>query len=370
MNTNVRIKNVLNKYIQGIIQIYKIEPIPPKYASHAKIVKLVKAVGGLSGLVYTFSLIFPENGLKRGELELVLKIYRKNERAVCQRESEILNFLYSKGFSVPRLYISEINDDILEGPFIIMERARGKPMGKCLKEVTDNVKLTIIKRFAETLAFLHSLRWDDLAFLRRPSDEYDYAKYQAILAKNMQNNFKIKGDFDWIIEWIDSNALLHRCHQYSILHGDMHLDNFLVTENGEIVVLDWEYPEIGDPLRDVALAYVNLIFTFGFRELDRGRELGEFFVRQYVKRLKQKIDPLALRFYIVASALIEAICYKFNCKQAFNPFSIMPKLGVKFFIGTPFLSWYFWWRYKILERLIKEEIKCYTLRRSFVYEEN
>lgn len=368
MKFDFRIKDMLNNYIRNIIKNGKIETIPPKYANQAKIAKLVKVGDGLSGTVYAFSLTYPKNGLKK-ELGLVLKIYKKNGRIVCRRESEILKFLYSKGFLVPRLYISEINENILGGCFVIMERVKGKPMGKILKQTNDDIKLSVIKRFAKTLAFLHSLTWKDLTFLKQPSSEYDYANYQAIMAKNIQNNLKIKRDFNWIVKWIETNASLHSCHRYSILHGDMHLDNFLVTASGEIVMLDWEYPEIGDPLKDIALAYTNLIFAFGFRELDKGKRIGEFFIREYAKRVNQELDLLTLRFYIVVSALIEAAFYRFNCKLALNPFSILQKLGVKFFIVAPFLSWYFWWRSKILERLIKEEIKRYNLCRRLVHGE-
>lgn len=356
--------------MQDLIRAGNIKSIPSKYMRRVKIVKMVKAGKGLSSLTYILSLICRGNGSRRIGLDLVLKVYNKNGKSICRRESKVLDALYSKGFPVPRLFISEVNNAIFGRPFVIMERINGEPMGEYLKQVGNDERLNIIKRFAETLAFLHSLTWDDLIFLKHSINKFNYADYQAIFVKKALENLKIKSNFEWIIRWIESNAAMQHCQHYSILHGDMHLDNFLVTSDGKIVVLDWEYPEIGDPLKDIALAYVNLIFAFGFRKLNQGRDLGEFFLRQYAKRLNQKMDLLKLRFYIVVSALVEAIFYRFNCRQAFNPFLVIRKLGLKFLIGAPLLSWYFWWRSKILERLIKEEIKCYTLHRRFVNEKN
>jgi len=347
MMEKIEIKDLLKKYVKSIVKRGKIGSIPLRSE-------------GLSSTVYTFSLIYPKNNFKREKLEFILKMYNKGGRAVCYKESEILSFLHSKGFPVPRLYIKEISDKILGKPFIIIEKVNGEPMGKYLKRVNDdNLKRKVIKCFAETLAFLHSLAWDDLSFSKHPPDKYSYAKYQILLVQNLQSNLRIKGDFSWIITWMKSNAPLHPCQRYSILHGDMHLDNFLISTDGRIVMLDWEYPEIGDPLRDVALAYINLIFAFGFRKLSKGKELGEFFVHQYVKRLNRKLDSQALRFYIVASALVEVIFYRFNCKQAHNPYLAVKRFGIRYLPAFPFLCWYFWWRARVLEQLIIEEIKAY-----------
>jgi aminoglycoside phosphotransferase (APT) family kinase protein len=349
----------LNDYIRNIIKSGKIDFISSKYSNNIKIVNLSKNEG-LRGVIYAFSLIYPKKD-KSAKLELILKIYQNNEMAVCQNESAILRLLRSKGIPVPLLYVSEINNSILKKPSILMEKVRGEPLGKYLKRVPDKDKFVIIKRFAETLALLHSLDLDNVTFIRHPSNKHEYAQYQALLARSLIKNLKVAGDFDWIINWIESNASLHGCDRYSILHGDMHLDNFLLTPDGKIVLLDWEYPEIGDPLRDVALAYINLIFAVGFRKLHKGIKIGEFFICQYVKKLNQKIDLSTLRFYIVASALIEAICYRFNCKRVLGSLPFIRRSGLRFYIGAPLLFWYFWWRYKILERLIKEEAKYHDL---------
>jgi len=359
----------LENYIRNILR--RNEEIKLPRDTSYKIAKLSKIGGGLSSVIYTFTLIYYKNSELK-EIEFVLKVYRGNEKVKCMRESEILRALKSKNFPVPRVYAVETSNKFLGRPFILMEKVKGKPMGKYLRQLPHEKRFSIIKRFAEMLVFLHSLKWRDLelSHLRKPIDEYDYAKFQAASVRTLQKNLNVKLASDQIVDWIQHNASAHPCYQYSIIHGDMHLDNFLITKDEKIVSIDWEYPEIGDPLKDVALAYQNLLFAFGTRRQTEGKDIAEFFIREYAKNSKRKIDISKFRFYMISSASVEAICYRFNCKQALNPLFVSQNLGIKYLLAFPLLSWHFWWRSKILERLIMEELKRYNLSiGGFIHEE-
>ena len=352
----------LNNYIQNVIRNRKIELIP-KGAKQVRITKLTKLSGGISdSKIYTFSLVYYENH-KLKELELVLKLYPPNERDKCYNENEVLRTLRAKNFPVPHVYICEINEEHLGMPFIIMEKIDGTSMGKYLRKASYKEKLEIIKHFAKTLAFQHSLKLEnfELENLKRPVNEYEYANRQASSARAIQKNLNIKINFDNIISWIESHASIYPCSQHSIIHNDIRLDNFLITKEKRIVSIDWESPEIGDPLKDVALAYHNLIFLFGFRKLNEGAKLAKFFIYEYARNSKEEVDYHKLRFYVVASALIEIFCYRFNCKQTLNPLTFVRKFGLTYLPALPYLSWYFWWRAKNLERLINTEINYPTL---------
>jgi aminoglycoside phosphotransferase len=314
--------------------------------------------GGISSTIYAFSLIFSESNEYK-KLDFILKAYDKCEKVKCHNEGMILKALYHKNFPVPYVYKVETSDKFLGVPFILMEKVNGIPLGKYLKKIPPNRRFAIIKRFAETLSSLHSLNWDDLKFLRQPVDAYDYARRQGAAARQLQKNLNVASNFETILNWIEENAHKHPCYHYSLLHGDMHLDNFLVTENGKIVVVDWEIPEIGDPLKDIALAYHNLIFAFGLQRQKEGIDIAKFFIHE-IKNLNKKIDDSTLCFYAISSALIEMIFYKFRWKQFLNPLATMQKVGTKYFLTFPFLCWYVWWRSKLLERFVLNEIKSYS----------
>ena len=351
----------LSKYLFKTIKAGRLEFIS-REVTKICVNKLSKLGGGISNDNYTFSLIYL-NGGKMQELELVLKIYRRNAYVKCRNEGHILKALESKNFPVPHVYVQEMNEKFLGAPFIIMEKVKGKPMGDYLKKLRKKERLDIIRRFAETLSFLHELKWEDfgLNFLKSPLDEYDYARQQIDLAKRLKDEWNIKRTFDGVIDWLETKTSLHPCFQYSLLHGDMHLDNFLVTNEGKLVTLDWEYPEIGDPLKDVALAYHNLSLMLDGRNGNEGEKIGEYFIQQYIKSSCRKMDYSNLRFYILSTALIEAICYRFNSAQAFNPLFVNRILGIKYTLAFPLVWWYFRSKSRILERLLVDEVnsvKC------------
>lgn len=345
----------LHNYIYNLIKNDRINGSSKEIGS-MKITTPVRISGGISSAVYAFSLIFSGNNFKK--LDFVLKVYDRDQSFKCHKEGMILKALYHINFPVPRIYAIETSNDFLDVPFILLERVNGIPLGKYLRRFPIKDTLDVIKRFAETLAFLHSIKWEDLQlnFLKQPANEYDYASHQAFTAKILQKNLKVSLNLNSIIEWIEINAKNYPCNQYSIVHGDMHLDNFLVTKD-RIVVIDWENPEIGDPMKNVALAYNNLVFAFGAQKYDKGKTLADIFVNEYAKKVKGSFEYSTFRFYIISSALIEAICYKFDCKHFLNPLVSFQKLGIKHFFAFPFVAWYFWWRSKVLENMIWKEIR-------------
>jgi aminoglycoside phosphotransferase (APT) family kinase protein len=321
-----------------------------------KIDKLSKIGGGISNDIYGFRLAYPEgNGMK--EVELVLKVYIRNAFEKCRNEGSILKSLESKNFPVPYVYAQEMNE-FLGAPFIIMERVNGKPMSDYLKKMHKEERFAFIERFVEILTFLHGLRWEELGldFLDPPKDEFGFAKKQANLLRNLQKIWGIEENFDWIIEWVEANALLHPCHHYSLIHGDMNLGNFLVNSEGKFFIIDWEHPSIGDALRDVSLAYHNIRLIFGTRNIEEGNEMGTYFIQKYIERSNRTFDSSTLRFYLLSTALQEALSYRFNSSRVLNPFFVKRLLGMKYVPAFPFVWQHFRSRYKYLERFLTEEL--------------
>lgn len=309
----------------------------------------------MSNDIYTFSLSYLE-ACRIQRLELVLKAYRKDAQEKCLREGQILRALEHKKFPAPHLYKQEMNKELFGAPFIIMEKVKGMSLEDYLKKHKKE-KPDVIKRFAEYLAFLHNLRWEDsgLNFLRHPADEYDFARKQIVMLRNLKATGNTSRSFEWVTDWLESNVSLCPCYRYSLLYGDMHLANFYVSWREKLVALDWEYPEVGDALRDVALAYHNIVIS-GLRTTNRGKKMGEYFIQQYIKSSNRKIDYDALHFYIVLAALLEALFYRFDSSQALNPFFVKQILGSKYVPAFPLVWWYFRSKFKRLERFLEEEL--------------
>jgi len=198
--------------------------------------------------------------------------------------------------------------------------------GKSINRYIENLKgkseerkkkiQTVVKLFAETLAELHKLRWENLNLSKfnPPRDEYEYAEKQSIILRFLidyfQRNFhvKVNEDFTTPINWLQSNARLNPCERYSIIHGDYSLDNVIIADDEKVVVIDWESAEIGDPLADVGYAYHFVRLMLGPRKVNsEGVDLAEHFISYYEGAFGRSIDKSRLEFYKVSAALKLAV---------------------------------------------------------------
>jgi len=337
----------------------------PRGATNIRVYKLSR-LGHSINDVRALSVAYRYEG-KNLTLKLVLKVYRgKPSKKRCQERYRILRALENANFPVPHAYILETDEKFLGAPFIIMEKVEGKNLCEYVKHLSKEETLDIIKRFAETLAHLHDLKWEEMGldFLTPPKDEYDYAKKQVREIKTLwkkwwREYFSLK-DINWAINSLEINARKCPCDRYSILHVDMNYQNFLVTKERGIVVLDWEWPEIGDPLKDVGYAYHNIRQMFGVKNIDKkGAKIGVYFLRQYIKSSRRKIDRFSLRFYIFSAGLRKTLYLRYFTGRITHPFEITRIFGAKYLPLLPFVWWHFRSRYKHLEHFLRREAMDY-----------
>ncbi len=321
----------------------------PRGASDITVVRINRLSGGISNDNYSFKLTFVEGNSQR-MLMLILKVYRRNPIVKCKGEGQILNILYSKGFKTPKCYVQELDSTFLGAPFIIMSKIDGIPFGRYLKSLDLNEQFEAIQKFAEALFRLHNLSLTDseLSNFEYPSDENAYTYHHLALIKNLMSKWQIT-NFESLLNLLEEEVLLHPCKPYSILHGDMHLDNFLITTNGDIFFIDWEYPEVGDPLKDVGLVYHNLLM-FNTLKIKTGERLADYFINAYCSH--SKVNYSTLRFYLLSTAILESLSYQLNASKSLNPFYVKQVIGLKFLPAFP-LVWLLF-RYKALveERFI------------------
>ncbi len=318
-------------------------------AMNVKVSNLLK-IGGSVNSVYSFCIIYKYNN-KEVKLNLILKLFDKSDfhMKVCQREYKIIVELKRANFSVPTAYLIQTNENPLGGPFIVMEKIEGMKMEDHLKGLDKKEFHNSIKCFAETLVLLHELKlekiWSD--FLSIPTDEYDYARKSALVKEEL--DFANKWDYDWVTTWLKVNAEKCPCSNYSLLHVDMNLKNFIINNQGKIFFSDWEWGEVGDALRDVSCAYHEIRHLFGDKA-------ALFFLKNYKKSSKRKIEPYNLRFYLVSSGLKLALYFRFLSTKTLSRKYLIQLFGKKAFFLSPVIRWHFSRRRKYLENYIRKKI--------------
>jgi SAM-dependent methyltransferase len=347
LKTNSR--KIRNKLLQVVLEK---TALIPKQTTQFKISNLSR-IGSSVNSVYTFSIQYTyQNDVV---LQLVLKLFEPNEaqRDLCRKGYQVLKFLKVSGFFVPEVYAMELDDTCLGGPFMILEKVQGESMRDYVIRHKENEVHEILSRFAESCVELSRINVYKIGenVLDIPEDEYSYARSSAALVDNL--NRGSDWNYEWVVDWLKINAEKCPCTQYSLLHIDMNLKNFIVTEEKEIVFLDWEWVDVGDPLRDVTCAYHELEHVIG-------REHAIFFLNQYVSKSKIDIDSLRLRFYLVISAMTLVLYFRFlGTRSTDSRKSILKIFGAKSFLVLPIIQGHFLRRSKRLETYVRGEVLNY-----------
>jgi aminoglycoside phosphotransferase (APT) family kinase protein len=198
------------------------------------------------------------------------------------REYSMLAALRSTNVPHPRVVALCEDHDVLGCTFYLMARVDGVspfPLPADLDNARSRTELTF--SVVDALAALHQVDWRraGLEGIGHPDHfhERQVGRWSGQLAS--YNGREMPG-FDKVALWINDHVPSH--FEASIMHGDYHMFNILISPNppGRVVaILDWETATIGDPLLDLA-GLVEIwcsLFTEGWpsrqQMIDRYREV-------------------------------------------------------------------------------------------------
>ena len=349
----------LEAYLRVVLNNKQSQLIPAD-TNKIKISNIIKMGGGFVNQVHSFLLKYTERGEEK-QLPLIIKTYRDNvdpvrqaharyihnqDLRMCVREWQALRSLERVGFAVPKAYLNELDSRILGYPFLIM--AKTVSIKKNSSDYLD--------RYAASLADLHNIAIGKLELenLKPPKDDHAFARRWPIHFKHVLNietkhSAQHKRDFDFTIRWLESNVSNNFCPKYSLIHGDSHPGNALLTKDSKITLIDWDSVDIGDPAFDVANAYHTIKFFNNPKDPDSAEQIAERFISEYLKKFKGDIRS-RLKFYQVVTMLGYSIAYssglsspmmayKYHQRKVLNsvPFLKMPFILLVF----PFLRWSF-----------------------------
>jgi aminoglycoside phosphotransferase (APT) family kinase protein len=307
----------------------------PKGAITARITELTtldtRKIGNAS---YSFLLSYESQKFIEKK-NLVLKIYRdtldpvlhqqryeKSQR--CLTEFQVLDALKSVDFPVPQSLLCETNSNVLGYPFMIMQR-----------EDTSTQTTFDIDFFARNLAELHGLdiKKFELPALRVPANSHGFARDCIIYLKKYlmlypTHDKDLRKDFDFAINWLDSNFSKHSCFKYCLLHGDYRAKfNTILTKEGKMLVIDWEDALIGDPIYDVSIAFVRA-------QVDFGKEIANQFVGKYMEHNSENMTE-KIQFYKLIAYLRLAVTHSAVISAPLRAYKIR---GGKALLLFPFLD--------------------------------
>jgi aminoglycoside phosphotransferase (APT) family kinase protein len=239
----------LNNIVKGLAEYYN--RCYPDRVNQA-ISEVEDITSGWEADLYTFVVEYEERGRTLRE-ERVARVYQGNvatQKAI--EEFKVISGLARAGFPVPKVFHLETDTTVLGGPFIIMERVRGRSLSEAYRASDEEEARSLMAEFTRIWVDLHNLDGASLFPEDFPrGDTHDYLDEVFSRARNMVDERGI-GWLQPVIDWLEERRSGVTPERLSMLHQDYHTENVMVREDGSLVVLDWTAAMAGDYRADLA----------------------------------------------------------------------------------------------------------------------
>ncbi|MHA1946237.1 MAG: phosphotransferase family protein [Candidatus Hodarchaeales archaeon] len=191
------------------------------------------------------------------EFNLILRLYREiTDRA--EREFNTINSLHNAGLSVPKAYLWRKKSKIVSRSYLIMEKIPGVILSDyLLQNASEEEYMEYFRSFIQEMVNIHSTDWKNMfpkvKLQDLDEDPYFYTDNVIRFPKEMINKFSVV-ELMPIIKWLEDNK--EKSEQLSLLHGDFHFNNVILTPEKKLVVIDWADIRLGDFRHDLAFSIV------------------------------------------------------------------------------------------------------------------
>jgi aminoglycoside phosphotransferase (APT) family kinase protein len=231
--------------------------IDPQYT----LVRAWRLTGGVSALVMVLDIAAGDQSRK-----LLLRQHGAADLAlnpqVASDEFRLLQHLHAAGMPVPAPVVVDQSGEVISSPYLVLEYVEGATVF-----APENLP-DFIRRCAATLADIHR------AAVVIPSFLPDRAALWADDLSHRPDSLDDSLDEGRIRDALEGVWPLPQINASVLLHGDFWPGNLLWRDGQLVGVIDWENAAGGDPLSDVAISRLEMLWAFG-------REVMQDFTREY-----------------------------------------------------------------------------------------
>ena len=239
-----------------------------------------REVSGLANLGYRLD-VKVGSDVKR----FAVKVYcGRRARVKAEKELKLYRLMPQYGLKAPTVVLVDLEGELVGRPLLAWEWIRGVPADRVLERRSSMIAAARV--LGAALAKLHSI----------PLGELDPGlfKYGESFWREEASTIRMLAR----LAGVPIAPLVRRveeleCEQYALIHGDYSPGNVLMSGEGPYII-DLEDARVGDPLYDVAYAYV-------FMSAGGRWELAKAFALEYFRISGISVGCLASR--LVAAAL-------------------------------------------------------------------
>lgn len=260
------------------------EQLIQKIAPHSKLLQTWPLKGGISAEMTAFELEGPDGQTKSLILRRPGEAALKQNPHAAEDEFKLLQITRSLGLATPRPYYFDLSCRIFSRPCLVIEYVEGRPEFAS-PDLTD-----FTLQLAAHLAQIHRVDGStpDLSFLPRhvPGFAEQFGSHPSNVDPSLDEG-RIRETLAVVWPLPQRNASV-------LLHGDFWPGNILWRDNQLAAVIDWEDARLGDPLADLAISRLDLLWILG-------REAMDSFTHHYQSLID--IDYTNLPYWDLAAAL-------------------------------------------------------------------
>ena len=251
-----------------------------KFFPQGRLLRAWPLEGGISAEMTVLEIADPDGKTSRWIVRRP-KGLRRNSRSI-EDEFRLLEIMHALGLASPAPVALDRSGEIFAVPYLLVAYVEGRPDFAPAHPVDFAVQM------ADELARIHAVdgRRPDLSFLPGLDEG------RAIQPRLAQVNAAM--DEGRIRDTLEAAWPFPRHNPPALLHGDYWPGNILWQSGRLAAVIDWEDAVLGDPLADLAISRLDLLWIYGQAAM-------EAFTRHYLARTG--IDTRSLPYWDLYAAL-------------------------------------------------------------------
>ena len=262
----------------------KLEQVVQKIDPRNRLLRSWPLKGGISAQMTALEIEDPSGHTCRMILRQPGQAALRQNQQAAEIEFQLLQTTRSLGLATPTAYELDLSGQIFSTPYLVIEYVEGQP------EFTPAHPADFIHQMAEQLARIHGIdrAQVDFSFLPRPAQGFagNYGERPARVDRSL--------DEGRIRDMLEAAWPFPRPNPPTLLHGDYWPGNILWRDEQLVAVIDWEDARLGDPLADLAISRLDLLWIFGIEAMNS-------FTRHYLSRIS--IDTGDLPYWDLCAAL-------------------------------------------------------------------
>jgi len=232
-------------------------------APQSRLLRTWQLKGGISAAMTALEIERPDGQTSRMIVRRPSAGALKRNPHAAQDEYTLLQLTHSLGLATPTPYHLDQSGTIFAEPFLVIEYVEGRP------EFAPADRADSMRQLAIQMARIHSVDCSklDVAFLPKQTTGFvdRFGPRPPTIDTSLEGRIRDTLEAAWPLPQRNTSALLH---------GDYWPGNILWRNDRLVAVIDWEDATVGDPLIDLAISRLDLLWIFG-------SEAMQSFTQQY-----------------------------------------------------------------------------------------